>query len=82
MNFLNFFFIFKTGFLCSFGACPGTFSVDQADPELTEIDPPVSAFRVLGLKARATIARHMFSFGEVVLEVVWVSCSLCNKGLF
>ena len=28
---------FETGFLCSFGACPGTPSVDQAGLELTEI---------------------------------------------
>ena len=31
------FFFFKTGFLCSFGACPGTYLVDQAGLELTEI---------------------------------------------
>ena len=31
----------KTGFLCSFGACPGTRSVDQAGLELTEISLPL-----------------------------------------
>jgi hypothetical protein len=38
-------------FLCSPG-CPGTHSVDQAGLELR--NPPVSASRVLGLKACAT----------------------------
>ena len=31
------FLFFKTGFLCSFGACPGTPSVYQASLKLTEI---------------------------------------------
>ena len=33
---LFFVLFFKTGFLCSFGACPGTCSVDQANFELTD----------------------------------------------
>ena len=32
-----YFWFFEIGFLCSFGACPGTLSVDQAGLELTEI---------------------------------------------
>ena len=32
-----FFWFFETGFLCSFGACPGTPFVDQAGLKLTEI---------------------------------------------
>ena len=32
---------FETGFLCSFGACLGTRSVDQAGLELTEIHVPL-----------------------------------------
>lgn len=35
--FFNFVFVFETMFLCSFSACPGTSSVDQADLDLTEI---------------------------------------------
>ncbi|KAL6079923.1 hypothetical protein STEG23_014375, partial [Scotinomys teguina] len=35
--------------LC-FGACPGTYSVDQARLVSTHRDPPASAFRMLGLK--------------------------------
>ena len=43
-----FFLIFQDRVsLCSFGACPGTCSVDQADLELTEINLSLS----LGLKA-------------------------------
>ena len=34
LSFFVFVVFFKTGFLCSFGACPGTHSVDQADLEL------------------------------------------------
>ena len=34
------FCFFETRFLCSFGACPGTHSVDQAGLELTEIRLP------------------------------------------
>ena len=36
-----FFFFFETGFLCGFGTCPGTSSVDQAGLELTEIRLPL-----------------------------------------
>ncbi|KAM7317276.1 hypothetical protein ACRRTK_023578 [Alexandromys fortis] len=32
---------FEIGFLCGFGACPGTSSVDQAGLELTEIRLPL-----------------------------------------
>ena len=32
---------FKTGFLCSFGACPGASAIDQAGLELTEIHLPL-----------------------------------------
>ena len=42
--------------LCSPG-CPGTHSVDQADPELR--NPPAFASQVLGLKAQATTARFI-----------------------
>ena len=35
--FVYLFWFFKTGFLCSFRACPGTHSIDQAGLELTEI---------------------------------------------
>ena len=45
-------FVFRDRFLCSFGACPGTLSVD----------PPVSASRVLGLKVCATTARLAQTF--------------------
>ncbi|GAB1284793.1 Centrosome and spindle pole associated protein 1 [Apodemus speciosus] len=39
-----------------FSDCPGTHSVDQADPELR--NPPASASQVLGLKACATTAQR------------------------
>ena len=39
--FVCLFWFFKTGFLCSFGACPGTRSVDQAVLKLTEIHLPL-----------------------------------------
>jgi hypothetical protein len=45
--------------LCSPG-CPGTHSADQAGLELR--NPPASAFRVLGLKACATIPWLIFYF--------------------
>ena len=48
---------FETGFLCSFGACPGIHSVEQAGLELTEIHLPASVSQVLGLKACATTTR-------------------------
>ena len=32
---------FETGFLCSFGACPGIRSIDQAGLEFTEICLPL-----------------------------------------
>jgi hypothetical protein len=50
---LLFFFRYRVS-LCSPG-CPGTHSVDQADPELRK--PPATASQVLGLKACATTAR-------------------------
>ena len=42
-GFLFFFGFFETGFLCGFGASPGTSSslVDQADLELTDISLPL-----------------------------------------
>ena len=49
------FVLFDTGFLCSFGACPGTRSVDQGGLELKDL--PASASGVLGLKACATTAQ-------------------------
>jgi hypothetical protein len=53
--FVLFCFVFRDRVsLCSPG-CPGTHSVDQADLELR--NPPVSASRVLGLKACATTAQ-------------------------
>ena len=36
-----FLFFFEIGFLCGFGACPGTHSVDQAGLKLTEICVPL-----------------------------------------
>ena len=44
--------LFET-ILCNSG-CPGIHFVDQAGLELTEIDPPASASRMLGLKVSAT----------------------------
>ena len=35
-------FFFKTGFLCSFGTCPGTRSGDQVGLKLTEISLPLN----------------------------------------
>jgi hypothetical protein len=40
--------------------CPGTHSVDQADPELGSL--PASPSRVLGLKVCATTAQLIFMF--------------------
>ena len=39
--FLFSFWFFETGFLCSFGDCPGTSSVDQAGLKLAEIRLPL-----------------------------------------
>ena len=46
------FWFFKTGFLCSFRACPGTRSCRSGWPP-THKDLPASASRVLGLKVYA-----------------------------
>ena len=51
-----YFLFFESGFLCGFGACPGTSSCRPGWPR-THKDPPASASRVLGLKACATTAR-------------------------
>jgi hypothetical protein len=45
--------------LCSPG-CPGTHFVDQAGLKLRSL--PAYASQVLGLKACATTARHVFTF--------------------
>ena len=47
--------------LCSFGGCPGIHSVDQGCPG-THTDLPLSAFRVLGLKASVTPAWPLLTF--------------------
>ena len=71
------FLVFETGFLCSFGAYPGTHFVDQGDLL-------ASASRVLGLEpcATTTILRHtdgiyrMFcisAMGKSVTLAVWYS---------
>ncbi|MGE9575489.1 hypothetical protein ACQP3C_31120, partial [Escherichia coli] len=51
--------VFETGFLCSFGAYPGTHSVDQAGLELR--DSPASDSTVLELRACTTITVDHFS---------------------
>jgi hypothetical protein len=59
-SFFSFFFFFRDRVsLCSLG-CPGTYSVDQAGLELRNL--PVSASRVLGLKACATTPGFFFFF--------------------
>jgi hypothetical protein len=57
--------------------CPGTHFVDQAGLELR--NPPASAFRVLGLKACATTARHLFifKFKKNYIYLCIVCLSLC-----
>jgi hypothetical protein len=45
--------------------CPGTHFVHQAGIELR--NPPASASQVLGLKACATTARHMFFYYYLLL---------------
>ena len=58
--------------LCCPG-CPGTHSVEQAGLELKDV--PASAFQVLGLKARATIACPLCLqevFGDLGLSLVFV----------
>jgi hypothetical protein len=58
--FFFFFLVFRDRVsLCSPG-CPGTHSVDQAGLELRY--PPVSASRVLGLKACATMPGEKLVF--------------------
>ena len=54
--FFFFFWFFKTGFLYSFGACPGTSSCTPGWPR-THREPPASASQVLLLKACATTAQ-------------------------
>ena len=56
------FLFFKTGFLCSFGACPGTSSCRHDWPRIHR-NPPTSASWVLGLKVCATTAQ----WGSVIL---------------
>ena len=68
----------ETGFLCSFGACPGT-SSRRPSWLRTHRDPPDSASQVLGLKAHATTAPswgliatliYIFVVGEVLIRIV------------
>ena len=54
--FIYLFRFFETGFLCGFGACPGTSSYRPGWPQ-THRDPPASASRVLGLKLCTIITR-------------------------
>ena len=49
-------FVFETGILCSFGACPGTSSYRPGWLH-THRDLPISVSQVLGLKACKTTAR-------------------------
>jgi hypothetical protein len=53
-------FVFRDRVSLCILACPGTHFVDQAGLEL--INPPASAFRVLGLKACATTPSLIFLF--------------------
>ena len=55
--FVCLFLFFKTEFLCSFGACPGTRSCRPGFPQ-NHRDPPASASQVLGLKA-CTATHHL-----------------------
>lgn len=48
----SFLLFFETGFLCSFEACPGALSVDQASLEFRALS--TSASQVLGIKACTT----------------------------
>jgi hypothetical protein len=82
MSFLSFFLFFFLVFwdrvsLCSPG-CPGTHSVDQAGLELR--NPPVSASRVLGLKACATTPGLMsFLLQSVCLLSSSLWCARVNE---
>ncbi len=54
----------KTGFLCSFGACPGTNSC-RPGWSRTHRDPLASAPRVPGLKVCATATQFVFVFQDL-----------------
>ena len=74
-----FFLFFKTGFLCGFGACPGTSSCRPGWPR-THRDLPASASQVLGLKACATTAWQTCIFIFILFYfnfMIYLSFILC-----
>ena len=83
--FFNWFF--KTGFLCSLGACPGTSSCRPGWLQ-TYRDPPASASRVLGLRRAPPLFVRLLLFLTVPFSWHKVFCraigshSLCRWGCF
>ena len=70
--YLVIYLVYKTGFLCSFGSCPGTRSCRPGWLR-THRDLPASASQVLGLKACATTTLLCLSILKANLEM---NCSI------
>lgn len=65
-----FYLLSNSRFLCSFGACPATCSVDQAVLELIEIRLPPSDSQLLGLSVCVTTTQLYFPFWFICCIVV------------